>query len=426
MKEKSGFTCFMVLWAGELVSAVGTGLTAFALTTSAYRQSGLAADSALVLLLSFLPAFLIRPFGGVLADRFDRRFLMSVGNMGSAMGLLLVLPAENGGSVDLRAAAPGLILSSLCAGILNPAYKASVSDLLPPGLYEKAGGLVQLSSAAPLILSPMIAGLLMLRMDISAILLLDAISFLVSALMIHFVRWRMGDTMAALRGEAAAPSSSPPRPASDWDLKADLLEGWQAVRSRRGVLMLTLLVGAILFFVSLLQTLLTPMVLSFSTVVRLGTVQTVCALGLLAGSLILSALGGSLLRVRTLAFSLAAMGLFMALVGIRENLLLVIIPGLFFFMTLPFVNTGIEVLIRKNIGNELQGRAWALISFITYLGALLAFATAGSLADRVFNPLLCAPGAAGSVPGIVFGTGRGRGSPCFSPFRESRLSCCRF
>jgi hypothetical protein len=103
------------------------------------------------------------------------------------------------------------------------------------------------------------------------------------------------------------------------------------------------------------------------------------------------------------------MGLFMAFVGIRENLLLVIIPGLFFFMTLPFVNTGIEVLIRKNIGNELQGRAWALISFITYLGALLAFATAGSLADRVFNPLLCAPEAAGSVPGIVFGTGRGRG-----------------
>ncbi len=407
---RSGFTRFLILWSGELFSSLGTGLTAFALTASAYRQSGQAADSALVLLLSFLPSFLIRPFAGVLADRLDRRFLMMIGNMGSAMGILLVLPFIRGDGVDLHAAAPGLILSSLCAGILSPAYKASVSDFLPPELYEKAGGLVQLSSAAPLLLSPMTAGILMMHIDVSAILLLDAISFLVSALIIDLVRRGMAPTAEREGGEEnTMQGANSTAPAADRDLKEDLLEGWTVIRSRRGVLILTVLVGFLLFFVSLLQALLTPLILSFSTITRLGMVQTLCACGILVGSLILSTLGGSLLRVRSLSLCLGAMGLFFAFIGIRENLILIIIPGLLFFMTLPFVNTGIEVLIRRNIENDKQGRAWSLISFITCFGAISAFGCAGFLADRIFNPLMMDRGALVPLLGRIFGSGQGRG-----------------
>ena len=392
-----GFGRFLILWSGELLSSVGTGLTAFGLTAHIFRLSGRASDSALVLLLTFLPSFLIRPLGGVVADRMDRRLLMMIGNIGSAMGILLVMGSLRIGGLELRAAAPGLILCSLFSGFMNPAYKASVSDLLLPELYEKAGGLVQLSGAAALILSPMIAGILMVSADVSVLLLLDVLSFLVSAMIIHFVRMGM------------VKRDEPEATGTDWEPIREFREGWQVVRSNRGVFTLTIFVACLLFFVSLLQTLLTPLVLSFSTIVSLGTVQTVCACGILAGSLVLGVLGGSLLKLRTLAIVLASMGFFFAFIGLRESLILVIVPGLLFFMTLPLVNTGIEVLIRKNIDKRMQGRAWALISFITYFGSILAFSCAGFLADRIFNPLMANPSGVFSSLELIYGSGKGRG-----------------
>ena len=80
-----------------------------------------------------------------------------------------------------------------------------------------------------------------------------------------------------------------------------------------------------------------------------------------------------------------------------------------FFAVLPFVNTSIEVLIRKNIDNKKQGRVWSIISTITYLGSIVAFVVAGFLADKVFNPLLEVNGKLAGTVGSIIGIGEGRG-----------------
>ena len=54
---------------------------------------------------------------------------------------------------------------------------------------------------------------------------------------------------------------------------------------------------------------------------------------------------------------------------------------------LPFANTVIDYLVRMNIDNELQGRVWGLISILSQLGYVIAYAIAGPLADYVFKPL---------------------------------------
>ena len=80
-----------------------------------------------------------------------------------------------------------------------------------------------------------------------------------------------------------------------------------------------------------------------------------------------------------------------------------------FFGTLPFINTSIEVLIRKNIENKKQGRVWSIISMVTYLGSVIAFLVAGFLADHVFNPLLELDGMLAGTVGSIIGVGEGRG-----------------
>jgi hypothetical protein len=80
------------------------------------------------------------------------------------------------------------------------------------------------------------------------------------------------------------------------------------------------------------------------------------------------------------------------------------------FSCLPFVNTSLDVLFRKSIDNVIQGRIWSLISMVSQLGMLLAFAVTGFLAEKIFNPLLLENGPLVHSIGKIIGTGTSRGS----------------
>ena len=67
------FYNFLLLWSGEFISAVGSGLTSFGLGVYVFEQTGQASAMALVTLLAFLPGLLLSVPAGVLADRYDRR-----------------------------------------------------------------------------------------------------------------------------------------------------------------------------------------------------------------------------------------------------------------------------------------------------------------------------------------------------------------
>jgi len=88
---------------------------------------------------------------------------------------------------------------------------------------------------------------------------------------------------------------------------------------------------------------------------------------------------------------------------------LIIVFCFLFFSTLPFVNTTLEVLIRRNIDNQKQGRVWSLVYAISQVGYILAFGSAGFLADHLFNPLFYPGGALSQTVGVIIGIGQGRG-----------------
>jgi hypothetical protein len=80
-----------------------------------------------------------------------------------------------------------------------------------------------------------------------------------------------------------------------------------------------------------------------------------------------------------------------------------------FFLALPLINTSAEVLIRRGIPNSLQGRVWGMIGLLSRAGYILAYLSAGVLADRYFNPLLDDGGALAPSVGRLIGSGPGRG-----------------
>ena len=160
--EKS-FKNFLLLWSGELISAIGSGLTAFGLGVYVFEQTGKASAVALVTLLAFMPSLLLSPLAGVLADRYDRRLLMVLGDSLSAVGIGFILICMLRGEAQLWQIYVGITISSIFSSLLAPAYKATVTDLLTKEQYTKASGLVQVAGSSKFLISPVIAGLLQIQ-----------------------------------------------------------------------------------------------------------------------------------------------------------------------------------------------------------------------------------------------------------------------
>ena len=150
------FQRFLIVWAGQFISAIGAGLTGFAVGVHVFQETGSATNFAMVLLCSFLPAVLLRPLGGVLADRFDRRLMMLAGATGSALSIAGILLAVLSG-YGMAVVYMGFLLTSSFLALNNPAYKACVTSTPTEDESSTAGGLIPLASSRPYIFYPAIA-----------------------------------------------------------------------------------------------------------------------------------------------------------------------------------------------------------------------------------------------------------------------------
>lgn len=393
-QQKKLYNRFLLIWAGQFMSFIGTGMTMFALGIYVFQQTNTTTSYVMVLMCAFLPPFLLRPYGGILADRYDRKIMMIFGDLGGTLGLLFIFLMLSLGRIELWHIYLGVACTSAFSAFQDPAYKALVTDLLPQDLYLKASGLVQLASSAQYLISPLLAGILLSLVRIELIFLIDIFSFLLAGISVLLVRNIVGSTIKENEHSGFI---------------SELREGFASFSMNRGVVSLVLTIMVVLFFVGLLQALLIPMLLNITTVRLAGIVQSVCATGMILGSLFIGFFGFKQNLVRMLSVSLFAAGLFFANLGLWENLIYITAAGFMFFVTLPFINSSLEVLIRKNIDNSRQGRVWAIVSNITYLGSIAAFAVAGFLADYIFNPLLTSEGLLADSVGQYIGIGDSRG-----------------
>ena len=367
----TGYKKFLLLWAGQMVSAIGGGLTSFGLGVYVFEQTGSAASMALVTLLAFLPTLVLSVPAGVLADRYDRRLMMMLGDGLSALGILYILICMLRGGAALWQICVGVLVSSVFSALLEPAYRATVSDLLSREEYSRASGLVSLAGSACYLISPLLAGLLLAVSDIRLLLVIDICTFFLTVIV----------TGAVKRGLAAKP------PEVRESFLSSLRGGWRAVTGKRGVVLLIAAASVLTCFMGAFQILAEPLLLDFTSSTVLGVAETICACGMLVSSLLLGIRGIRRGYVRVLCVSLLLAGAAMVVFGLKENIYLICASGFCFFAMLPFANNCLDYLVRTNIPAEVQGRAWGLIGFLSQIGYVVAYGAAGVLADGIASAM---------------------------------------
>lgn len=348
-----------------MISSIGGGLTSFGLGVYVFAQTGSATKMALVTLLAFLPTLVLSVPAGVLADRYDRRLLMMLGDGCSALGIIFILICMMNGGASYLQICIGVFVSSIFSSLLEPAYRATVSDLLTKEEFSKANGLVSLAGSARYLISPIVAGLLLSISDIKLLLIIDISTFVLTVISTAVVKKGI-ETKVAEEGNSFIES---------------LKEGWNVVHSRKGVFLLILVSAVMTLFLGVFQILAEPLILTFADSKTLGIAETICACGMLVSSLLLGMRGIKGKYVRVLGISLMFAGLFMIGFGIWENIIVLCIFGFLFFAMLPFANNCLDYLVRTNIPDELQGRAWGFIGFLSQMGYVVAYGMGGLFAD---------------------------------------------
>ena len=386
---------FTILVSSQFISSIGSGLTDFGLAVYVLAMSGSVTAAATVSICAFLPSILLAPAGGVLADHYDRRRMMMLGELLSGLGLVICLVTIMSGTPSLAVICVGVGVSSLFKALMEPAFKATITDLLPEKDYAKAGGMVQIAGNAKLLISPAIAGLLLQITTVSTLIIIDILTFFTTAAAIALIKKGMG---------------TKPREDSGVSFCREMSEGISAIRGKRGIVALIVVMTFVVFCLGFVQILMRPLILAFAGEKELGILTTVSALGMLAGSILISSRKQTKYYVRMLFLGLLGCGSFLALMGVKENLYLIAAFGFLMFVFMPAIQIGAEVLIRKNLENEVQGRAFGLISFVTQMGYILAYILSGTLSDYVFEPFMRGGSVFAINIGTVIGTGEGRGN----------------
>ena len=272
--------------------------------------------------------------------------------------------------------------------MLEPAYKATVTDLLSKEDYAKASGMVQIAANSKYLISPFLAGMLLSVTDIRAILIIDMATFFVTVFTIAAVR----KSIKTVKPEK-----------HHLNFFTELKEGMLSITGDKGVRSLVTLMALMCFFIAFIQTLMTPMILTFADSKTLGTIESISAIGMVIGSAIIGVLNIKQNYSKILMLALMAAGAFIALTGTTTKVGLILAFCIMFFTALPFVNTCADVLIRMRISNEVQGRAWGMISILTQMGFVAAYAVC------VFGPVMMKGGILAGNVGKLIGTGEGRG-----------------
>lgn len=373
---------------GSFVTSIGTGMTAFGLAIMAYSSTGSASAVAAVQMCALAPLILLAPVAGALADRHDRRLVMVVGDGGSVLGLIIILVALRSPAPSLTMVLVGVALSSIMASLTEPALRASVSELVEPEQYVRASGLLQASSAAKLLVSPALAGLLLPVLGLPGIIIIDASTCAVTVACSLAVRRAL-----------------PPRAASEpVGTRKRLLGGWQQIHSEPRLRSLVIIMTALTMTIGIVQVLFKPSLLPWMSAQSVGLVETLCAMGLLVGAGLATATKAR--PVTLLASGTAITGAAMIGLAARPWIWSVATAGIIAFASLALCQAGADALVRGRLDPQSEAAAWGTISLITQSGYLAAYATAAPLADYVFSPLV----SRGGIGTALVGSGQGRGA----------------
>jgi MFS family permease len=351
---------FRLLFLSTFGSSFGTLLAAIALAIDVKDRTNAGIWVGAVLVVDFLPMILIGLTLGPLVDRLQRRKLMVVSDLVRAAVFFALPFAPNPATIVALA-----FVAGIASGFFRPAVYAGVPNLVPEEELPDANALLQTIENASWAIGPVLGGLLTAATSPDTAYWINAVSFLVSAVLVARIPARLLQSTTALtRGH--------------W---TDLKEGFVAVWSSRPLLAVLLawgVAGLGIGSISVSEVFLAKNTFGagdFGYGLLFGGIGT----GLVVGSFFSSSVTGRLGIARTYGAALLVMALGFGLGGVSPNVWVCAV-----FCVVGGIGDGVAIvcnalLVQTGARDEIRGRALTLLMSGTMLVQALGTILAGAL-----------------------------------------------
>ena len=354
-------TDFWKFWAGQTISQLGGSFTAFAIPLLVYKLTGSSVSLAIGTVAYFLPYLLFGLVIGAWVDRIDRKRMMIAVDLGRAVVIALIPILAYVDALSVWWVYGGAFVIATLNIAFDSGQFAALPSLVSKDDLVTANGRLQASYSAGMVAGPILAGVLLAVVRVETVFLVDAASFVVSAISLALVRT----------------SFNPEEPAERKHILRDVGEGLRYVLGHpvlRNISLMMALVNLVL------ATTFTQLVLFAS--VELDASDTQIAVLFSAGAVGVVCLGLAAGRIRRkLSFSVATLGALMVegLAVIAFGLNNIYAIGLVLWAAMSglglFFNINTTSLRQQIVPSHLLGRVVSVAGVLAWsaipLGALV-------------------------------------------------------
>ncbi len=369
--SKQWFLVVIVIWTGQAVSMITSYAAGYAAVWYITETTGSALMLSLASICAYLPQGLLAPLGGVVADRFNRKTVMiitslSVGTVSCILGFTILM-----GHVSIPLIMIMVTMRSVGLAFRTPAMMAAMPMLVPAKHMLRINTLDQLLISIAAIGAPAFGIFLYTTMGFYAVMFLDVAGALIAV---------AGLILAKIPTVCSEESKNQ-------RILTNLREGWQALSSTQGLLILIvgITLGMVVF--SPLGALFPLMTYSYfgGDGYMASITEAAFGIGMFLGSIVLMTWGGGKRLAGLIAVSAVIVGSATAACGLLTPdmfNMFVVLCGVMAVACAGF-NGPLITLVQRNVPAEKMGRALGLTTASFGLASPLGIALGGALAQAI-------------------------------------------
>ena len=359
------------------ISLLGSSLVQFAITAHITVQTKSGIYATIAILCAVLPTFLLSPFAGVWADKYDRKKLVILADGGIAVCTLVVaiIFALGKGSINVLFGALGI--RALGAAVQMPAVSALLPDMVPEEHLTRINGINGTLQALFTIVSPLLGAFLLGVAPLEMIFLVDIVTAMIGIVIL----------IAAFKLPKKEVSK---QAVMSGDYFADMKEGLIYIKRNK------FLIEFFVFFTIFLILMAPAAFLTQTQVARnygegywhLSVMEAAFSGGMLIGGVAISIWQGLRNKVTMMMISGVGQGVCTLLLGIRVPFLWYCIIMATYGIIVAFLNTPAMTLLQEKVDSQYMGRVFGIMTMINTSMMPLGMIIFGPLADKVSIEIL--------------------------------------
>lgn len=362
---------FLIVYTGQAISQLTSSILQMAIVWYLITETNSSNIVALSGIVGFLPQGVLGLFIGVFIDRFDRKKIMIISDLLIAAASLSLSVSGFFGGISIPLIMIVLFIRSVGTAFHVPSLQAITPLIVSKDELPKYSGYSQTLQSISLLLSPVLASFFFSIWSLQAIVMLDVLGAIIGVFTLCIV------TIPKIKIDFEN---------TKIDIALEMKEGIATLKKNR--LFNFMLLGAAFSIVYIPIFVLYPMMtLSYfgKNQWYAGAIEVVFAIGMLIGSLVLSATGGGKRKIVTIAFFCFIIGISLSISGILgKNMFLgfALCSTLLGFAT-PFYQ-GLQIVVfQQKIQEKYLGRVMSLSGSLMAIGTPIGIGLSGIISDKI-------------------------------------------